>query len=175
MATQGPLYSSTQTQVTGTPDVTWSNLSNLGANDGSYATVTLGGASDPSNLVKVSNFNFTIPTSAVINGITVEISRKVNNTEQTADNEVKLIKAGTVQTTNKASATNYTTSDVVATYGGPADLWGTTWTPSDINNIGFGNAFSCMIITSPSRIVSSDFIRITVNYTDTIGFNIAFV
>ena len=46
--------------------------------------------------------------------------------------------------TNKATATAYTTSDVAETYGGPSDKWGLSLTAADVNGAGFGVAVSCL-------------------------------
>lgn len=54
------------------------------------------------------------------------------------DITVQLLKAGTLVGNNKADATAWSTIFATTTYGGAADLWGTTWTYADINNANFG-------------------------------------
>lgn len=49
-----------------------------------------------------------------------------------------MVKDGTIVGISKAITTTWTTNFTVVTYGGPTDLWGTTWTPADINNANFG-------------------------------------
>lgn len=59
------------------------------------------------------------------------------------DNRVSLVKSnGTIGTVNKAYSTFWPTSDTVAVYGGPTDLWGESWSPADINDADFGAVLS---------------------------------
>jgi hypothetical protein len=51
-------------------------------------------------------------------------------------------------------------------YGNSTDLWGTTWTPADINNTGFGAVLSVFNTRSFGAATATvDFMRITVTYT----------
>ena len=55
------------------------------------------------------------------------------------DSEVYLAKAGTKVGTNKANGTLLPfTLAYSSYYGGATDLWGTTWTPAEINDPMFG-------------------------------------
>lgn len=59
------------------------------------------------------------------------------------DHRVRIIKNGAIGTTDKATADAWPLgSDIYATYGGSSDLWGETWTPSDVNSANFGVAIS---------------------------------
>jgi hypothetical protein len=120
------------------------------------------------DILQCVNFGFTIPSGATIDGITVEIQRKSSGT-QTSDFLVQLYKGGTLVGSDKASATAYTTSLVTASYGGASDLWGTTWTYSDINGSTFGVALQCQYGGASTRTASVDFIRVTVDYTESGG------
>lgn len=56
---------------------------------------------------------------------------------------VKLVKAGAVVGDDQASASNtLTTSDAFTTFGGKDELWGTTWTPAQVNASDFGCVIS---------------------------------
>lgn len=56
---------------------------------------------------------------------------------------VKLVKAGSVVGDDKASSANtITTSDAFTTFGGKDELWGTTWTPAQVNATDFGCVIS---------------------------------
>jgi len=80
------------------------------------------------------------------------------------DNVIKIIKAdGSLGSTNKAAATVWPTSDAYATYSGPSDLRGETWSASDINDADFGVAIS-VIADGQKPIANVDHIRITVYY-----------
>lgn len=59
------------------------------------------------------------------------------------ENSIKIVKGGTIVGTDKANTgTELNTTDTYVSYGGSSDLWGTTWTPSDINASNFGVAVS---------------------------------
>jgi MSHA biogenesis protein MshQ len=78
-----------------------------------------------------------------------------------------LVKAGAASGTNGAGATTYTTSDVVAVHGSPSDLWGTTWTPAQINAVNFGAVFTATKpdSTGAAHVITVDHIQITVHYS----------
>lgn len=79
------------------------------------------------------------------------------------DNLVKLVKAGSVAGNSKASATHWGVTDEWVSYGGAQDLWGTTLSPSDVNNASFGAALSAVAGSGATAKVTA--MRITVYYT----------
>lgn len=88
---------------------------------------------------------------------------------------VTLLKPDLELSDNRATATLWPASDTYVSYGGPADLWGRTWTPEEINDSNFGVAISAQFAGT----ASVDHIRITVTYTEPalagsqeIGFNL---
>lgn len=89
------------------------------------------------------SFGVTLPPSAIIDGIQVEVSRSSSVGLATTDYAVHLVKGTQIQllADNKASSTIWSTTETIATYGGPTDKWGNTWTGADIN-AGFGVAFA---------------------------------
>lgn len=118
-----------------------------------------------SNYLKVTNFGFSIPTSAQIQGIVVKVKGKsttiVGNQNLVYDSTAQLIKGGTVQGNNNAVGTQFTSSNNTTTYGSSSDMWGLSLTPSDINNSNFGFAFQ---VTSLLGTMNVDDINITVYY-----------
>lgn len=81
------------------------------------------------------------------------------------DNSVRILKGGAITGNNLAQSTvTWPTTDTYATYGGVAELWGTTWTPADINSANFGVVFSA-IQQSTGGTLRVDHIRITVYAT----------
>ena len=54
------------------------------------------------------------------------------------ENEIKIVKGGTIKAENKSLAATATLGDTFVSYGGDAELWGETWTPADINASDFG-------------------------------------
>lgn len=148
----------------GTP--TWTNPSNAAASDNAYATVSL--AMNNSQYLKCTNFGFTIPTTSVILGITVSIERK--STGPVTDSRVRLVRAGTVEATDKATGTAWPGTDTSVDYGGAADLWSASWTGTDIRDSGFGVVLSCT--SSSAASASVDAIGITVTYRSGSGVNV---
>lgn len=164
MASEGPLYDSAGSNNTGVGTEAWASTTNIGADDGSNATITLASA-EQSNYLQADNLGFNVADS--VDGITVEIQRRVTSgLADCRDHVVKLSKDGSAAIgTNKAdTATAYTTTATTITYGGAADLWGTTWLASEINATTFAVLFSCKDADTGAS-VQVDFIRVTVNYT----------
>ena len=123
---------------------------------------------DITHYLKATNFGFSIPSGATINGIKVEIERLAGGANYVYDEEVKIVKSdGNIGTENKAdTVTDWPwEADAYATYGGPEDLWSETWSPSDINDVDFGVVLSAEI-TEPTTFARVDHIRITVYYTE---------
>lgn len=126
-----------------------------------------------SEYLKLTNFGFAIPTGATIVGIIASVTRTASSSGDILDNAVRLVKAGTVQATDRRSSGSWLNSPVTKTYGTASDLWGGTWAPSDINNSGFGFALSVSnaFVTSVTGSVSS--VTITVLFTLASGFTVA--
>jgi hypothetical protein len=156
-ASQGPNYAGAAT-ATG-----WSSASNAtGTPDGACASRSgaSGGALD------LTNFGFTIPDAAVINGITVEV--KFAGTAAGDDGvRVRLLKGGSpvgnTQDILAISGQSDCSTSAFSTVGSPADLWGTTWTASDINAANFGVRLTKLGTGGTSYV---DSVRITVEYQD---------
>ncbi len=171
-ATFGPSNAGAGANVTGVGSVNWSNAGFIIADDTNYATATLG-ASATSRYLQGTNYGFAIPTGATINGIQVSIMRETSDVTLGAsidDNIVRLVKAGTIVGDNKATSADWPTSMTAASYGGPSDLWGTTWTAAEINASNFGVVLSILnegIVTSRTGRV--DYMQITVTYTLSTG------
>lgn len=175
MASQGPNGPSSITTVQGSGSAiaSWGNLSNASSSDNTYAVS--GGPLVTSWYLVVKNFGFSIPSGATIDGIVVEVERKadagfsiIDSSSQT--NAFKLLKSGSAVGNSKRDSVNYwPTSDTYKTYGGDSDLWGTTWTDSDINNVDFGLQLAFDNESKSNIIGYVDYVRITVYYTEAAG------
>lgn len=142
----------------------WLNHGNILSAGSPYATVDLTNASS-TDYLQGSNYNLSIPADATINGITVSTNRQSTSTG-IKDEELKLIKNGSILVTNKANTTtDWPTSMQIATYGGSSDLWGTTWTVAEINDLSFGVSLSVKNHNAVIRTASVDYIQISVTYT----------
>lgn len=101
------------------------------------------------NILSITGLGFNVPAGATITGIEVDIYRGANRAGAVTDVNIQLLKAGSPVGSNKAKSgawpqilfNNYNvppSGGVEQIYGSSTDLWGTTWTPSDINNANFG-------------------------------------
>jgi MSHA biogenesis protein MshQ len=153
------------TSVTGIGTQPWTNPGSAVSSNGSYATASVNDG-QTTNYLQCVGYGFTIPANATINGITVSIERRSSNTD-TQDAAMRIVKAGVIGTADRSTATAYTTTDTYEAHGGATDLWGTTWTPADINDANFGAAFASRKpgTAGGARTVSVDHVQITVDYS----------
>lgn len=166
MASQGPL--SPNTTATGAATASGygasiTNPDNMKVSDNIYAS-----ANTVINYFayQATNFGFSIPSGATINGILVEVEKisLYGGSNYISDsNPCKLVKSnGTLGTTDKSTNANWPLSESYVSYGGASDLWGDSWTADDINSSNFGFFGSFSSYEGDARI---DHIRITVYYT----------
>jgi len=156
----------------------WASVSNITASDDSRARmeiVSLESATpDPGSKtdhLQATNFSFSIPTGASIDGIKVEIedSHVYDHPPYFLDYDVKLLKAGTAVGDNKATGRTVpaTASEAYTTYGSSSDTWGASWTAADVNGSTFGVEIQYRtLILSSGSYIDVDHVRITVYYTE---------
>jgi len=155
----------TQTRYAGAASsVDWSN-SGMGVGEEDNQCTTIGAAN---KTIDLTNFGFNIPAGATINGIKVEL--KVAR-QHSGNLTVQLLKAGLQGPTPVGNAKtfpaptptgNICNNSSFETQGGCEDLWGTTWTPSDINAANFGVRVDSSTSTG-ARVL--DAVKITICYT----------
>lgn len=160
--TSGPKYPTTTTTTNGTgTDSQWANPANIFADDGSNATSSFFNTIFQTQELNGGTFGFNIPTNAVIDGIVLEMEVPSSARWANGNGSMKLKKAGSVVGDNKDGTA--TVSSNVYTYGSSTDLWGTTWTPAQINASNFGFGFEATFTSSPNDFaIAIDFVRITV-------------
>jgi hypothetical protein len=179
---QGPYNGSTFVDNNSVGTLTWSSPSNAQTSNNVYAVATSPGAGPQvTHYLKATNFGFSIPAGATIDGIVVMVERKTDSTS-VKDSGVYLVKNGTISGTNHSVTTSgtgftsclspvtgtncWSTTEATVSYGSPTDLWGTEWTVSDINNIASGIVFSASrTYGTGSRTISMDSITMMVYYT----------
>ena len=136
----------------------WQNTSNASTQNDSYSSLLFTDVSnvlaavpesispaDETNYLLCKNLDSNIPNDATIEGIKIYIDRynsfTGDGTVTITDDAIYLTKNGTDTVGNNKSVGTVwpsTDTDTYATYGGVSDLWGTTWTASEINNDNFG-------------------------------------
>lgn len=159
----------------GTGTVTWSNPSNATTSDTNYATAT--GSATESHYLKATSFGYDIPDGKKITGIKMEAQVKSNAPPMPQDEidngKSRLVKAGTIQSTDRNYYANWTSSEVYMPFPqtGTTDLWGDTWiagdgsATNDVNNTGFGFALTAFFSLN-SHTASVNHIRATIYYGD---------
>lgn len=167
----------TGANVTGTGTVAWVNPSNITLNDGTFSTFSSAIDQVQSNYLQGTNFGFTLPANAIVQGVVGSINRKgsaSSGTNSVNDVTVSLIKGGVVSGTNKAGASVWPTTLTAASYGtGTTDLWGLALTATDVNASNFGLALQANISEKSGTIVGSvDSFTLQLYYTvnDTVYF-----
>lgn len=150
MVTAGPNSGSTFVSSTesGSGSNAWANPGNAAASDNARATSTAS-----SEWLKATGFGFAVPSLGTILGIEIEVEGVC------AALAVAAIKGGAVQSDISEALTGEGTYKV---YGSPTHLWGTTWTPADINSSTFGAALWNWQGTNSASV---DHVRIIVYYS----------
>jgi hypothetical protein len=166
--------SATNVPFTGS-DWPFANPTNIFANDGARSTSTalVDLLSSQTDYLQATDFGFSIPSAASICGIEVNVVKRADrnhlNLSYVTDDTVRLIKNNSLMPTNMADiSTKWPTTETNSSYGGTNELWGTTWSPADINNSNFGISFSAKITDLASLLPSAqiNYISITVYYLD---------
>ncbi len=143
-------------------DVAWTSPGNITANDAFVAQVSLG-AGETSDYLYATDFGFSIPSGATIDGVDVNIYRYgMGNCE---DYLVRLIDdTGTRVGDNKA-LTGYAWPGVMTgnSYGTPSDDWSVSPTPAMVNDSNFGVALQATSAGGATAIVG--YIEMTVHYS----------
>lgn len=142
----------------------WSTPTNAKTSDNVYTASAGGRYGATSHYLKSTNFGFSVPTGATVDGIIVQIERKPNNPNVISDSRVSIVKAtGAIGTTNKKIAGYWPTTEAYYTYGSSSDKWGETWTSANINDADFGVVLSTSM--AANAVATVDHVRITVYYT----------
>jgi hypothetical protein len=142
----------------------WNSTSNAATSNDTSTNTSSMSVGTISEYLVATDFRFSVPTSATINGIKVEVEKKASGTLTASDYAVRIVKGGTIQSTDLSSDIAWPFSDAYTTYGGASELWGTTWTPANINASNFGFAIACEGVTGAGGCMI-DHIRITVYYS----------
>lgn len=143
-------------------DFSWSSVSEALSDNSGYALSSCN-SSQSTNYLKVTNFGFSIPSGATIDGILVSWNCR-DFSGGVRDSRIRIVKGGTVGSTDKSSATAWSSGGAYRDYGGASDLWGETWTDTDINASTFGAVLSAKS-SSGGENPAVMYMRITVYYT----------
>lgn len=123
----------------------WSNTNNIAVEDGQYSHVQLASSvfcyQDScfrSRYLTCNNFNFSVPSAAIILGVEASISGFSGMNLAVLDQEIFLTQGIVPFGNNMASPSFWCNCDSIRYYGNPSCLWGTSLSPADVNDSGFG-------------------------------------
>jgi hypothetical protein len=136
--------------------------------DNVYAVATsIPASTGVSQYLKLTNWGFSLPASAVVDGIRCDWERKAQAVSSLKTNSIKLVKAGTIAGTEQLGSDTafYSATDATFSHGGSTSLWGTTWTDAEVNASGFGVVISVKNLHATVACTASiDFVRLIVAY-----------
>lgn len=156
-------------------DYPFNNPLNILLNDGNNAVASsiLSFSNKQTEYLQAWGFGFNIPTASTICGIEVNVVKSAANVllnlATVTDYDVRVMKNGTPVGTNLANGiTQWSSSDVNTSYGGTNELWGTPWSPTDINSGNFGFSISAEIHGTVALFPAAmiNYINMTVYYLD---------
>ena len=152
----------TQTNSVDIPS--WSNISNMQANDGSVSTIVLS-EGELSQFFWAKDFNFGISPLATIDGIVFSMERFASSSNSIRDNGLHLYTKGLLISDNKSTSAYWSTSNGVETFGSPSDLWGRVGGISAelVNSLEF--RYRCSSAGYGSNTGSVDYVEATVYYS----------
>lgn len=168
LATQTPCIDNPTTIVTVTDfNVAWSGPENAGQADGNVAQYisTIGFLDENSEYIRATQFGFSVPSNATILGIKAEFDRSVDTPSGVGDYSVLIVKGGSSAGTDQSAGAVWPSTLGVAVFGGATNMWGTTWTPSEINASNFGVQLQVINLLGVGEIARLDQIRMTVYYS----------
>lgn len=162
--------------------IAWVNPSNVATSDNNYATAgafVSALSSAYTNRLSLTGFGFSIPSNAVLCGIQVDAERRAQGLligSSVTDNTMKIIKNNVILGSEHASGSGWPSVDTYGSYGNNADLWGTAWTPSDINSPNFGVSYTSAALNAGlvALFLSAeiDHVRVTVFYDIILPINL---
>lgn len=154
--------------ISGISGTAWTNVDKITVSDNSYATVTLTHSSPNAQPLGARNFGFNIPVTGTIDGVLCSFERKASVNSIIKENLCYLINNLAIIGNNKTSSPAFwSATEGVVTYGGPADTWGATLTPTIVNSSNFGVMITAKY-DSPyvgSEIAYVDKVSMTIYYT----------
>lgn len=128
-----------------------------------------GGMNAYTHYLKATNFGFSIPSTATIDGIIVEIKRFCEEDSSVRDSRVSIVKAtGAIGATSYQKGGYWPTDLIYYSYGGITDTWNESWTYANINSSNFGVVLQARV--GAYKRAKVDHIRIKVYYSVPIDY-----
>lgn len=156
-------------------DYSFHNPSNalLSDNTFAYAASLASLFNKTTDYLQVKNFGFNIPTAATICSIEANIIKSASDIDLliisawVKDYDVRIIKNNVLAGNNQKQSAAWADAPTTSTYNADP-LWGTTWSPAEVNSSNFGLSIAAEIKTGIGLlpVVNIDNISLTVSYLD---------
>lgn len=170
MTSAGPLYAGTGANSNDGGTTAWSNPSNAtGDTTSTAATCNITSNGGTSQLLRVSNFGFSIPAGSIIVGVTAEIERAAADNSRHRFHAIKLLVGGSEAGYAKGVNDAITTTKSFSTYGSSSDLWNVSLLPAQVNASTFGLSIKINRNSTSSTTTSIYRVRLTVTYSDPVA------
>lgn len=113
----------------------------------------------------VSDFRLTAPAGSTIRGIQFDVRRSADPL-QAVDHAIRVLRDGAPVGTDHKKSDPWPGDLAYVTFGGPTDLWGTTWTAADVQTAGFGISIADKYTaTAGNARAYVDYVKATVFYS----------
>ena len=149
----------------------WNNLFNSVSDNGANTTTAnpLTSSNGATYFLKNQQYGHSIPSDATIDGIELLVERAQGGGFY-SDYEVRVSGSPGMSSSKTADIGASWATTGVATYGGPTDLWGLSWSASDVNSTLFSTYVS-VTGTSPLNPATAglDYVKTIVYYTEAGG------
>jgi hypothetical protein len=164
--TVGPFFAGTGANFNDGGTTAWTDPGNAtGDTTGTAATVSPPSNGSTSQRLRLSNFGFSIPSGATIDGVTVEVEQQAGNANRHRWNSVRLLIGGSESGSDLSDASAIPTAKGFKTFGSASNLWGLTPSSTDINGTDFGVSLKIDRNAAQATTTSIFRVRITVDYT----------
>lgn len=113
-----------------------------------------------------SDFGFSLPLSATVDGIFVKVSRKADVSQAVKDSFIQLQMGFMPVGIKKKAKAFWDVEPGIKSYGSATDLWGSSWSAAEINSSDFSVWMKAYNTSANTVQASVDFMRVTVYYTE---------
>ena len=147
------------------PPTYWRYETSAMSEDGTCAEQTLVVIGHQDALV-LSDFGVQVPQDATIRGIQFDVLRGTDDPAMAVDYSIRVMRAGEPVGIDRKQTGEWPVTLSYASYGGPSDIWGVTWTPADIASSDFGISIAALFTgTGGNARAYVDYVRVLVSYT----------
>lgn len=142
----------------------WSNPGRITADDGSFTESVMTGVVTTSNILRASNFGFSIPSGATITGVTANINAHQSAGSDTSYLHLVHLYDGTNENPDSSTPTLVVSNPTQMYYFSSFVSSGFTLTPAVVNTTDFGIRLSSYISGALGATAAVDYIELQITY-----------